>query len=68
MPPPFGTQLKEGFGAFSSKAFTSRLLSADSKTLTVSFHSFLYSIWIEYKAHRGICQEAYRSFLNLYKL
>ena len=40
----FSTQLKEGFGIFSIKACTNRLLPVKSKMLTISDHSFLYSI------------------------
>lgn len=40
----FSAQLKDGLGILSMQARTKRLLSVISKMLTVSYHSFLYSI------------------------
>ena len=40
----FGAQLQEGLGIPEIKARSNRLLSENSKMLTISYHSFLYLI------------------------
>lgn len=53
----FSAQLKDGFSILFIKACTNRLLSDMSGMLTVSYHSFLYSIWVQDSTAKNLCQE-----------